>query len=141
MNSYDCMKMFLPTRHHTQRLRDFLAAVLTIELVGFAPSAFAQPIKIAYAALVAGQIPVWSAKEGGYLSNHGIDADLIYIPATAATQALIAAAPAGLGVFGASNGMSPPLGLTQTNCDFVGSPIGECVGSFGVICCASTMPA
>ena len=90
MNSYDCMKMFLPTRHHRQRLRDFLAAVLTIELVGFAPSAFAQPIKIAYAALVAGQIPVWSAKEGGYLSNHGIDADLIYIPATAATQALIA---------------------------------------------------
>ena len=30
------------------------------------------------------------AKEGGYLSKYGIEAELIYIPAVAATQALIA---------------------------------------------------
>ena len=30
------------------------------------------------------------AKEAGYFSKHGIEAELIYIPAVAATQALIA---------------------------------------------------
>jgi NitT/TauT family transport system substrate-binding protein len=52
--------------------------------------AFAEPIKLGYAALSAGQVAVWVAKEGGYLSKHGIEAELIYIPAVAATQALIA---------------------------------------------------
>ncbi len=51
---------------------------------------FAEPIKLAYAALSGTQVAAWMAKEGGYLSKYGIEADLIYIPAVAATQALIA---------------------------------------------------
>jgi NitT/TauT family transport system substrate-binding protein len=51
---------------------------------------FAEPIKLAYAALSAGQVASWVAKEGGYLSKYGIEGELIYIPAVAATQALIA---------------------------------------------------
>lgn len=47
-------------------------------------------IKLGYAALSAGQVSAWMAKEGGYLSKYGIEAELIYIPAVAATQALIA---------------------------------------------------
>src|SRR5207245_3731106 len=42
------------------------------------------------AALSGAQVASWMAKEGGYLSKYGIQADLIYIPAVAATQALIA---------------------------------------------------
>jgi NitT/TauT family transport system substrate-binding protein len=61
-----------------------------IALLGFRVDVFAQSIKVGYAALVAGQIAVWIAKDGGYLSKHGIEAELIYIPATTATQALIA---------------------------------------------------
>lgn len=90
MNSYDCIKMFLEARHCRSGLRFLLAPVFAIGVLGFAVNGFAQPIKIAYAALVAGQIPVWIAKEGGYFSKNGIDAELIYIPATTATQALIA---------------------------------------------------
>jgi len=63
---------------------------LTVVLLGFSAEAFAQPIKLGYAALSAGQVTAWMAKEGGYLSKYGIEADLIYIPAIAATQALIA---------------------------------------------------
>ena len=63
---------------------------LTLILFGFSVNVFAQPIKIGYAALSAGQIALWLAKDGGYLSKYGIDAELIYIPAVAATQALIA---------------------------------------------------
>src|SRR6266496_6161873 len=51
---------------------------------------FAEPLKLAYLALSVGQVASWIAKEGGYLSKYGIEADLIYIPAVAATQALIA---------------------------------------------------
>jgi NitT/TauT family transport system substrate-binding protein len=90
MNSYDCVRTSLEARHHRLVSRYFLALVLTIGLLGFRVDVFAQPIKVAYAALVAGQIAVWIAKDGGYLAKHGIDADLIYIPATTATQALIA---------------------------------------------------
>jgi ABC-type nitrate/sulfonate/bicarbonate transport system substrate-binding protein len=90
MNSYDCLKTSLPIRHHKQRFRDLLAVILTIGALSFTGNVFAQSIKIGYAALVAGQIAVWIAKGGGYLSKRGIDADLIYIPATTATQALIA---------------------------------------------------
>ena len=50
----------------------------------------AESLKLAYAALSAGQVASWIAKEGGYLSKHGIEGELIYIPAVAATQALIA---------------------------------------------------
>lgn len=51
---------------------------------------FAQSIKLGYAALTAGQVAPWIAKEAGYLSKYGIEAELIYLPAVAATQALIA---------------------------------------------------
>ena len=90
MNSYDCMETSLDARPKKRIFRYWLAVVLTIGVLGFRVTVFAEPIKIAYAALVAGQIAVWIAKDGGYLAKHGIDADLIYIPATTATQALIA---------------------------------------------------
>jgi len=90
MNSHDCIKTPLEARHRRSVFRNFLAAVLTVGLLGSGVEVFAQPIKVGYAALVAGQIAVWIAKEGGYLSKRGIDAELIYIPATTATQALIA---------------------------------------------------
>ncbi|HVR15707.1 MAG TPA: ABC transporter substrate-binding protein [Candidatus Limnocylindrales bacterium] len=66
-----------------------LVLSLTLLLLSSA-DVFAQPIKFAYAALNAGQVAPWIAKEAGYLSKYGIEADLIYIPAVAATQALIA---------------------------------------------------
>ena len=50
----------------------------------------AESIKLGYAALSGSQVASWMAKEGGYLSKYGIDAELIYIPAVATTQALIA---------------------------------------------------
>lgn len=90
MNSDDSMKRLLAARHRRLVIRNFLAAALTVSLLNFGGEAFPQPIKVGYAALVAGQIAVWIAKEGGYLSKRGIDAELIYIPATTATQALIA---------------------------------------------------
>lgn len=66
-----------------------LAMAVTALLLSSA-DAFAQSIKLGYAALSAGQTAAWMAKEGGYLSKYGIEAELIYIPAVAATQALIA---------------------------------------------------
>lgn len=67
-----------------------VAMSLALALLSFGTDVFAQSIKFAYAALNAGQIAPWIAKEAGYLSKYGIEADLIYIPAVAATQALIA---------------------------------------------------
>ena len=67
-----------------------LMIILTVPLLGFCAKAFAEPVKLGYAALTAGQIAPWIAKEAGYFSKYGIEADLIYIPAVAATQALIA---------------------------------------------------
>jgi len=67
-----------------------LAMGLTMVLLGFSAEVFSEPIKLGYAALSAGQVTAWMAKEGGYLSKYGIEADLVYIPAIAATQALIA---------------------------------------------------
>ena len=90
MNYYDFVKTALEARHQRIVLRYFLAVGLTMGMLGYRVEVFAQPIKVAYAALVAGQIAVWIAKDGGYLAKHGIDAELIYIPATTATQALIA---------------------------------------------------
>jgi NitT/TauT family transport system substrate-binding protein len=90
MNSRDCINTLLESRSRRSILRNFLAAILTVGLLSGGAKVFAQPIKVAYAALVAGQVAVWLAKDGGYLSKRGIDADLIYIPATTATQALIA---------------------------------------------------
>src|SRR5262245_17611469 len=90
MNSYDCMKASFERRHHRSFLHNGLAVVLTVVLSGVGAEVLAQPIKVGYAALVAGQVAVWMAKDGGYLSKHGIEAELIYVPATTATQALIA---------------------------------------------------
>src|SRR6266480_3617866 len=67
-----------------------LVMALTVILLGFSAKVFAEPIKLGYAALSGAQVASWMAKEGGYLSKYGIQADLIYIPAVAATQALIA---------------------------------------------------
>jgi NitT/TauT family transport system substrate-binding protein len=90
MNSHDGINTSPEAPHHRSACHNFLAAVLIVVLSGFGRETFAQPIKVGYAALVAGQVAVWIAKEGGHLSKHGIDADLIYIPATTATQALVA---------------------------------------------------
>ena len=75
----------------------FLSKSLTAEislvvlLLGiFTAAVSAQPIKLGYAALTAGQVAPWMAKEAGYFTKYGIEAELIYIPAVAATQALIA---------------------------------------------------
>jgi len=70
--------------------RNPLVVALTVALVGFSADVFAQTIKLGYAALTAGQVAPWIAKEAGYFSKYGIEAELIYIPAVAATQALIA---------------------------------------------------
>ncbi|HWP23305.1 MAG TPA: ABC transporter substrate-binding protein [Candidatus Binatia bacterium] len=65
--------------------------LLLIALAGLkSPSVAGENIKLGYAALSGSQIASWMAKEGGYLSKHGVEAELIYIPAVAATQALIA---------------------------------------------------
>jgi uncharacterized SAM-binding protein YcdF (DUF218 family) len=40
----------------------------------------AEAIKLGYAALTAGQVAPWMAKEAGYFSKYGIEAELIYIP-------------------------------------------------------------
>ena len=80
----------LLARHHGFVFSRLFSLALTVGLLTFNTQAFAEHIKVAYAALSAGQIALWIAKEGGYLSNYGIDADVIYVPQVAATQALIA---------------------------------------------------
>jgi NitT/TauT family transport system substrate-binding protein len=78
-----------PSKRGSRFFREPLAIVLTVILLRGA-EVFAEPIKLGYAALSATQVAAWMAKEGGYLSKYGIEAELIYIPAVAATQALIA---------------------------------------------------
>jgi len=76
-----------------QRGRCFFGKPLALSLALFVLSSaevFAEAIKLGYAALTAGQVAPWMAKEAGYFSKYGIEAELIYIPAVAATQALIA---------------------------------------------------
>ncbi len=90
MNSSNCAKSSPENQHRRSVFGNFLLPALTLLLTSSPVELSAEPIKVAYAALVAGQIPLWTAKDGGYLSKHGLDADLIYIPATTATQALIA---------------------------------------------------
>jgi NitT/TauT family transport system substrate-binding protein len=90
MNFYDRPTTLLEDRHYRLVFRKFLSVVLTVVLLGFSAKAFAESIKLGYAALSGSQVASWMAKEGGYLSKYGIDAELIYIPAVAATQALIA---------------------------------------------------
>jgi NitT/TauT family transport system substrate-binding protein len=64
-------------------------AIAVILILLFSGEVFSQSIKLGYAALSAAQVAAWMAKEGGYLSKYGIEAELIYIPAITATQALI----------------------------------------------------
>jgi ABC-type nitrate/sulfonate/bicarbonate transport systems, periplasmic components len=89
MNSYDRLPL-LAHRHHSFVFSKVFSLALTVGLLTFNTQAFAEHIKVAYAALSAGQIAVWMAKEGGYFTNYGIDAEVIYIPQVAAAQALIA---------------------------------------------------
>jgi NitT/TauT family transport system substrate-binding protein len=81
---------FFDWRRGRPFFRSLLVVGLTVVLLGFSAKAFAESIKLGYAALSGAHVAVWMAKEGGYFSKHGIDAELIYIPAVAATQALIA---------------------------------------------------
>lgn len=95
MNFYDRPQTLLEDRISNWRrgrrfLRKFLAMALTVALLGFSVEAFAQPIRLGYAALTASGVAAWMAKEGGYLSKYGIEAELIYVPSITATQALIA---------------------------------------------------
>lgn len=94
MNFNDHSQTLLEDRFFVRKqgrlfLHKLVATALTVVLLSGA-EVFAQPIKVGYAALSAGQAIAWMAKEGGYLSKYGIEAEFIYIPAIAATQALIA---------------------------------------------------
>ena len=90
MDSFFRSQTFLEDRQCGPAFRKYLAVALLFLQFGFSAEVFAQSIKLGYAALSAGQVAVWMAKEGGYLSKYGIEAELVYIPAVAATQALIA---------------------------------------------------
>src|SRR5215813_8706643 len=90
MDSFFRSQTFLEHRQCGTAFHKYLAVALLFLQFGFSAEVFAQSIKLGYAALSAGQVAVWMAKEGGYLSKYGIEAELIYIPAVAATQALIA---------------------------------------------------
>jgi NitT/TauT family transport system substrate-binding protein len=95
MNFYDHPQTLLEDRIFDRRrsgrfFRKPLVMVLMVVLLGFSAEAFPQSVKLGYAALTAGQVAPWMAKEAGYFSKYGIEAELIYIPAVAATQALIA---------------------------------------------------
>jgi len=103
MNFYDRPQTLLEDRRNALRsfrqhkgprvrlfLRKSLAIALTVVLLGFSAEVLAQSIKFGYAALTASGVAPWMAKEGGYLSKYGIEAELIYVPSITATQALIA---------------------------------------------------
>ncbi len=76
---------------HAKRGLPIGVSVFVLALARFSGAGLAaERIKLGYAALSGSQIASWMAKEGGYLSKYGVEAELIYIPAVAATQALIA---------------------------------------------------
>ncbi len=88
MNFYDRSQTLLENRifiRRRGRLGKPLMISLTAILLDFSARAFAEPLKLGYAALTAGQVAPWIAKEAGYLSKYGIEGELIYIPAVAAT--------------------------------------------------------
>ena len=68
MNSYERIPS-LAHRHHSFVFSKVFSLALTVTLLTFNTQAFAEHIKVAYAALSAGQIAVWMAKEGGYLAK------------------------------------------------------------------------
>jgi NitT/TauT family transport system substrate-binding protein len=95
MNPHDLQRLpFADPVSDSSRRRLFfrkpLIVIFTCIGIGCGAQALAQPIKLGYAALTAGQAAPWMAKEGGHLSKYGLETELIYIPAVAATQALIA---------------------------------------------------
>jgi len=95
MNFYDRRQTLLENRIFVVRreqlfFRQSLVMALTVVLLGFSTNGFAESIKLGYAALSGAHVAAWMAKEGRYFSKYGIEAELIYIPAVAATQALIA---------------------------------------------------
>src|SRR5215471_1613109 len=90
MDSFFRSQTFLEDRQCGPAFRRYLTVALLFLQFGFSAEIRAESIKLGYAALSGSQIASWMAKEGGYLSKYGIDAELIYIPAVAATQALIA---------------------------------------------------
>src|SRR5262244_3524145 len=93
MNFYDRLQTLLKSQFLVRRrirFHNLLLFAALLSFLGFNARAFAQSIKLGYAALSATQVAAWMAKEGGYLSKYGIEAEYIYIPAVAATQALIA---------------------------------------------------
>jgi ABC-type nitrate/sulfonate/bicarbonate transport system substrate-binding protein len=95
MNFYDRPQTLLEERISNWTrgglfFRKPLAIALTVVSLGFSAEVFGQTIKVGYAALSAAHVAIWMAKEGGYLSKHGIEAELIYVPQITATQALIA---------------------------------------------------
>src|SRR5262245_56640023 len=95
MNFYDHPETLREDRNADWRrgrpfIRKYLVVALTVVLLGCSAEALSQPIKLGYAALSAGHVAAWMAKEGGYLSKYGIEAELIYVPQITATQALIA---------------------------------------------------
>jgi len=94
MKFFACAKRLLPIEISVRRsgrlVSWLLVPSLILVLLSSGTKLFAQSIKFGYAALNAGQVAPWIAKEAGYLSKYGIEADLIYIPAVAATHALIA---------------------------------------------------
>jgi NitT/TauT family transport system substrate-binding protein len=92
MKLFACAQTLVELRMSVRRSRGLVWAkvfVLALTLLSSAEIR-AESIKLGYAALSGSQIASWMAKEGGYLSKYGIEAELIYIPAVAATQALIA---------------------------------------------------
>src|SRR5215468_341609 len=90
MDSFFRSQTFLEDRQCGTAFHKYLAVALLFLQFGFSAEVFAQSIKLGYAALSAGQVAVWMAKEGGYLSKYGIETELIYVPQITATQALIA---------------------------------------------------
>src|SRR5262249_27725090 len=95
MNFYDRRQTLLENRIFVLRreqlfFRQSLVMALTVVLLGFSTNGFAESIKLGYAALSGAHVAAWMAKEGRYFAKYGIEAELIYIPAVAATQALIA---------------------------------------------------
>src|SRR5207253_10283408 len=66
-------------RERNLKLNIFVA-VTWIFLVGFSP-AFAQSLKIPFAALSPNYAPLWIADQAGFFKKYGLDAQLVYISA------------------------------------------------------------
>src|SRR4051794_33151513 len=47
------------------------------------------PLRVAYAAVAAGQAPVWVAYEQGLLREYGLDAELVFLNSTRTDQGIV----------------------------------------------------